>query len=228
MDLKDYLLKRQELENSCYTKSETMTDELTGEEITWYSLMNFELLNNKTYNLDMLLLEYIKGKYIKEFNVNNGTYTYYKIVGLCRDKSISASIYCIRMYKDFSSVSDKRRKPISKDMEIIDIDTVAEENDWRKPYDFKKTDRNLYILLNEHGRVKIGISIDLEQRIKVLEAASGCKISLLRLIENGSSLEKILHKHYKHKRYLGEWFNLDKEDIDFLLKTDLKSYFLVK
>lgn len=73
--------------------------------------------------------------------------------------------------------------------------------------------QHIYIITNlDVPRIKIGISQDIEGRIKTLQNAGGCKMRLAwssELINNAASIESILHKKFKEYRYVGEWFNID-------------------
>ena len=51
------------------------------------------------------------------------------------------------------------------------------------------------------------------------------KIDILRIINFNGNLEWQLHKHFKNKRYIGEWFNLNDDDIKLLLSDDLENIF---
>lgn len=84
-----------------------------------------------------------------------------------------------------------------------------------------------YILYNQASkRYKIGISEQIEKRINKITTESGCLIDLVMCIlsEGGdypsaSDFESILHSYFKKKRFVGEWFTLDKKDL-------LEIYFL--
>jgi hypothetical protein len=73
--------------------------------------------------------------------------------------------------------------------------------------------QHIYIITNlDVSRIKIGISQDIEGRIKTLQNAGGCKMRLAwssGLINNAAFIESILHRKFKEYRYLGEWFNID-------------------
>lgn len=57
-------------------------------------------------------------------------------------------------------------------------------------------------------RVKIGISTNVERRLRSLELAVGEKLELLHTVncDNPYVVERELHKMYKGRKTLGEWF----------------------
>lgn len=75
----------------------------------------------------------------------------------------------------------------------------------------KTYDENIYnyVMKNENGLVKIGISCDVDCRQNTLEHASGYKIADVFFIKpkkKASLVENELHKFFKKQRKLGEWF----------------------
>ena len=74
--------------------------------------------------------------------------------------------------------------------------------------------KNIYVLENEFGNVKIGVSCNVKERVKTLSMQGGFKITRLFFTEpcsNSYKLENKCHKHFSKNRISGEWF-----DIDFL------------
>ncbi|MGL5049585.1 MAG: GIY-YIG nuclease family protein [Fusobacteriaceae bacterium] len=69
----------------------------------------------------------------------------------------------------------------------------------------------LYVIQNEVGRVKIGITSELKKRFGALETGGGLEIVKKFYVEekNKEALEKSLHKTFEEYRTLGEWFNID-------------------
>lgn len=86
----------------------------------------------------------------------------------------------------------------------------------------------LYILKNiDSKRIKIGVTTDIDQRIKAIENSGGSKIELLYLshsILNTFEVEKRLHKRFKNQRHIGEWFNIDQELAVNMAKSYIKEY----
>lgn len=70
---------------------------------------------------------------------------------------------------------------------------------------------HLYIIQSEEGPVKIGISIDPKQRIIAISNTSGRQIVRQFIsppIPAYGTLEDELHRHFKDRRTVGEWFNI--------------------
>lgn len=69
-----------------------------------------------------------------------------------------------------------------------------------------------YVMKNENGLVKIGISKDVSFRKTVLEYASGYRITdvyKIKSVSKASTIESKLHRYFDENKKLGEWFNLD-------------------
>lgn len=82
----------------------------------------------------------------------------------------------------------------------------------------------VYILEDELGRIKIGLSkTDLKRRIRCIQTASGLKVIKYKsiFVEDCSALERSLHYKYKDNRTLGEWFiNLDYESFENIIQWE--------
>lgn len=68
----------------------------------------------------------------------------------------------------------------------------------------------LYVIENDLGLIKIGISHDVQKRLKQIEQTSGipCKIIFeLTVGDDVNVLEKALHKMYSGENTVGEWFD---------------------
>lgn len=78
----------------------------------------------------------------------------------------------------------------------------------------------VYLIYNFHTKLtKIGKSDNHRNRFDQLRTGSGCELILLSCAElepgydvSSDYLEKYLHKYYKKKRVVGEWFNLTMRD----------------
>ncbi len=69
----------------------------------------------------------------------------------------------------------------------------------------------VYIIENEHLRVKIGKTISLDKRIRTIETQSGNKINRVYTspkCSNYSNIEASMHKIFSSKRLIGEWFDI--------------------
>lgn len=66
---------------------------------------------------------------------------------------------------------------------------------------------------------KIGVTVNLETRLKGIQNMSPIELNVLHTIETDQrfALERELHKKFAAKRKHGEWFALDEADIDYIL-----------
>ena len=76
-------------------------------------------------------------------------------------------------------------------------------------------DRHVYIL-KVKNRYKIGITKNLEKRLRELQTGNPDEIMLVcaNFIPNASELEANLHRELAHYRIRGEWFQLPDEELE--------------
>lgn len=89
------------------------------------------------------------------------------------------------------------------------VDKTVEESKYQ--YENDETVYN-YVMKNENGLVKIGISKDIDVRQKTLEYASGYEIVDIfytKPLRKANIVESELHKYFNKSRKLGEWFYVD-------------------
>lgn len=67
-------------------------------------------------------------------------------------------------------------------------------------------------LIGDRPLVKIGTTIDLDRRLRTLQAASSTPIRVLWSTEGGYRLEAALHHVFAHRRIRGEWFDFGEQD----------------
>jgi len=62
---------------------------------------------------------------------------------------------------------------------------------------------------------KIGISKNPEERVKQLQTANGVKLDLIKQFktEFDYKLERVLHRHFQSKKTIGEFFELNENDV---------------
>ena len=81
--------------------------------------------------------------------------------------------------------------------------------------------KDVYLMKNDKGHTKIGISNNPNIREKTLQSENPTINCLFVCYGGGLALEKSLHKHFlmqgKHLR--GEWFNLDDNDYEWLFEN---------
>ncbi|WP_162624418.1 GIY-YIG nuclease family protein [Acetobacterium sp. KB-1] len=69
----------------------------------------------------------------------------------------------------------------------------------------------IYIIEKEQNRVKVGVSVMPEERIKVLERAGGFKILRKRLLgpfQNSYQVECEVHRRMRCEKIISEWFSI--------------------
>jgi Meiotically up-regulated gene 113 len=66
------------------------------------------------------------------------------------------------------------------------------------------------------GFIKIGRTKNIKERVKFFSKRLSLSIKLIQHIKtiNYEKIEVAFHKHYKKKRRRGEWFSLDKAEIE--------------
>src|SRR5690606_39352860 len=135
--------------------------------------------------------------------------------------------YEITPYRLVKPRTSERLLPIEikKEFKIISLIDLRKELKSRLKFLSEKIQGDLYIIRNEVWRYKIGKSKDVNNRIKIIESQGGIKAELIKRIENADFLEFKIHELFKDKRYHGEWFNLNKEDLNFLLTENLFDFF---
>lgn len=79
----------------------------------------------------------------------------------------------------------------------------------------------IYFIRGVHtGRIKIGTSINPEQRLRSLQTGSPEPLEMMGVIQGGPKEEKILHKRFKRFGMHGEWFKPD-PDLVYEIKAML-------
>lgn len=74
----------------------------------------------------------------------------------------------------------------------------------------------IYLLTNNNEQYKIGITkYNGKKRIKGLQTGNGDVINVIAEFESkfNNKIETAMHNKYKVKRLKGEWFSLEKKDI---------------
>ena len=87
---------------------------------------------------------------------------------------------------------------------------------------FWDVDQVVYIFYNENtGYTKIGITDNVDRRLRQIQTASGCMVDFVEYTYIGKlqdlsarDVERFLHKKYKQFRKIGEWFSLTWEQIN--------------
>ena len=89
----------------------------------------------------------------------------------------------------------------------------------RRKVEYEKIERGYIYLLKCGGFYKIGITQNLEKRLKsyyVTENPFKIEIIFQKIIDNPEEAEKELSNKFQNKRFRGEWFKLNKEDVQWI------------
>jgi hypothetical protein len=85
--------------------------------------------------------------------------------------------------------------------------------------------QKLYIIYNPVMKLyKIGISTNPTKRLKDLKHASGiCSLKLISThgLINSKEIESVIHRKFYQKNVIGEWFDLESDEIEYIYKTFL-------
>lgn len=86
----------------------------------------------------------------------------------------------------------------------------------------KKKKGFVYLMRSENDKYKIGYSKDPKKRLKSLQNDTPFALECLRVIQTDdmTKLERDMHKHYKDRRIVGEWFSLNDEDVSYFMKYE--------
>jgi dsDNA-specific endonuclease/ATPase MutS2 len=110
----------------------------------------------------------------------------------------------------------KKISMFNEHIEIISYKDLTDNYNFRLPNLFDYKDKYLYIFKNEIGKIKIGQAVDVEKRLKAIKMQAGLEIQLINKIKGFADYEKKLHKLFKDKKYIGEWFDLNETEISWL------------
>ena len=104
-----------------------------------------------------------------------------------------------------------------------------ENTDWKNKfkahkesyYEYHKDIHGVYLVKADNGLVKIGMTSDINERLRSLRTNSPCELKLVGFIKTfeNSYLEHKLHQEYENKRSHGEWFCLTDDDIKTILSN---------
>lgn len=75
----------------------------------------------------------------------------------------------------------------------------------------------IYVIQSKK-RFKIGVANDSKQRLRTLQTGNADKLDLIMnsMSTNAREVEAKIHRKLGHKRISGEWFELDKQDLNWL------------
>lgn len=78
----------------------------------------------------------------------------------------------------------------------------------------------VYLFRAENGLVKIGKTVNIQQRFKSIHTMSPIDIEVFAFLETemADELEYELHIEFDVDRVKGEWFNLSDEDLQYIVE----------
>ena len=87
-----------------------------------------------------------------------------------------------------------------------------------------RSDRSCVYLLHSHGHYKIGVTLDssISRRVAQLQIGNPYIIEVLAktgTISNAYEIEKELHKKFKDNKVRGEWFTLNSDELEYIMKA---------
>jgi T5orf172 domain len=75
----------------------------------------------------------------------------------------------------------------------------------------------IYFIRSPGGRIKIGTTIRLSERLKQLVAEHGEGLEVLAVVEGSYEAEKGLHDRFGHLRIVNEWFEPGDDLVGFIV-----------
>jgi len=109
----------------------------------------------------------------------------------------------------------------------LEIDNLI-LNIFNKSYAITYSDKDeyVYVFFNKHTNLyKIGITKNVRERYMMLSNQSGCWLDIINYYEidgypfgcvSSRHKEKFLHDFFNDKRIIGEWFELNQKDLNFI------------
>jgi hypothetical protein len=75
-----------------------------------------------------------------------------------------------------------------------------------------------FIQAVEGGRIKIGTTIRLTERLKTLAKEAGSELRVLAVVDGDRKIEKGLHRRFSQLRAVGEWFEPGDDLLGFIVQ----------
>ena len=166
-------------------------------------------------------------------------------------KSIIGKTFVVRPHKGLPAVSKpngilferedvcKMIDTLNHYLDTMDDDSIEGYNDelhheLNNEHLFKSEERApidksgyIYLLEAETGETKIGRTKKLDERVRHFTTKLPMDLRVIYYVEtdNSYTLEEALHNQYVSKRARGEWFNLNDEDIQDIVKQyEMRQY----
>lgn len=81
----------------------------------------------------------------------------------------------------------------------------------------------MYFIQGENGGpIKIGVTDNIDKRLKQMQTGNPEKLILLHLTYGGRNLEEELHLKFSQYLYRGEWFNPAKEILEYIEELKIR------
>ncbi len=77
----------------------------------------------------------------------------------------------------------------------------------------------IYFIQSGNGPIKIGYSIQIENRLPTMQSGNPCPLTLLKTVFGGQSEELAIHRKFKAIRIRGEWFEPTSELLNFIQRV---------
>ena len=136
----------------------------------------------------------------------------------CRYKRIW-EVYRIRLGYDVKELTHKGVFALAKAVATVDRLWKAGSDELVVVLDdlFEHLGRQTYFIVDERGRVKIGVSSNVIARRDVLQGGNADRLTLLYCIDGDKELE--FHSMFEQSHICGEWFNFSHDIAQFLVNS---------
>lgn len=214
--------------NECYEDKQSFIDEDSGDVVIigTGNLIN-ELVVEKTYSVHGYFKSKWIGKFICEYNINSpSSSVFYKVKDLLFFNTIQYPVFILnKVLPNLTTIKyDTKKTVFNENLFFISEKDMLKLSGWKPSNKVSFDKRYLYVLKNELGRYKIGVATNVDKRVKSLSISSGGKIEIILIFKAKGNFENYLHKLYKEKRYLGEWFILNEDDIEEIRNLEFLKY----
>lgn len=104
-------------------------------------------------------------------------------------------------------MGDVLRKSVANALDVLGIDSLDDLRVEHKPVESKQQGSLVYFIQGDNsGAVKIGITTDLDRRLRELQVATAETLAVIGQVPGGREMERELHERFKDQRLTGEWF----------------------
>lgn len=122
----------------------------------------------------------------------------------------------LKIIEETGGLKIKRRKIMTLEDRAKEVKYVVSEAVKKEPPRLELNGEKVYFIQAENGLIKIGRSIDLENRFHRLRTMSPIELKLVGYQDCKPLTEIILHGKFKHLRSHGEWFHPGDELLEYI------------